>query len=339
METSQYHFHKSLRIWFHVLMAFIFLMIVIGGITRLTGSGLSIVHWKPVTGIFPPFHEADWQALFQAYQTSPEFQKINFWMGLGDFKKIFWWEFIHRILGRLIGLIFFVPLVIFALQKRIPQFMKKHLLIIGLLGFFQGFMGWYMVKSGLVKDPHVSAYRLVAHLSLALALMAYFFVLAHIKEPLKFTQFLFARISLSVLVLLTILAGGFVAGLKAGFIYNTFPLMGGDLIPYDYQTNASFWRNAFENPAAAQFHHRILATLCALWGLGLWLYASKQTYYPLFKRIFIILNSVILFQYTVGIVTLVHHVPVSLGTIHQTVGLLLWLVSIKFLFLAEQKKG
>lgn len=214
-------------------------MVVVGGVTRLTDSGLSIVEWQPLVGTMPPITQTDWDELLEKYRTSPQYEKVNKGMSIDEFKTIFWWEYFHRLLGRLIGLVFFIPFVYFLIKKQIDKPLGIKLTGIFILGGLQGFMGWYMVMSGLVDIPHVSQYRLTAHLGLAFIIFAtMLWVALGLLSPIpaetdeQDTNGLrrFA-IGLSWLIFIMVLSGGFVAGIRAGLAYNTFPLMNGHFIP------------------------------------------------------------------------------------------------------------
>src|SRR5438045_1652378 len=251
-------------------------MVVVGGITRLTLSGLSITEWKPVVGIVPPLSAADWAAEFARYQQIPEYRAVHFAMSLDEFKSIYYWEYLHRLLGRLIGVAFAVPFIWFVARRRLPRHLAPPLAGILLLGFFQGLLGWYMVKSGLADRVEVSQYRLTAHLALALAIYAAILwtALGLVRgSPGASGGWRRAAEAVLVLVALTILAGGFVAGTRAGLTYNTFPLMDGRLLPAGYDQLRPFYLNWFENIAAVQFDHRVLAVatvsvVSLLWAAG-----------------------------------------------------------------------
>ena len=222
--------NRQVATWLLVCCALIFAMVVLGGITRLTGSGLSMVDWRPVTGLLPPLTDADWQTTFELYQQSPEYQKVNSHMDVADFKNIFWLEFLHRQLGRIIGLVFLLPFVVFCSKGYIARQEWPKYTLMFVLGGLQGVLGWYMVKSGLIDNPYVSQYRLTAHLVAAFLIYSYMFWVALSRlYPAAGTErhpWFGKTLALTVLILLTIVSGGFVAGLKAGKIYNTFPMMG-----------------------------------------------------------------------------------------------------------------
>ena len=321
--------HLNVALWLLAICVVIFCMISLGGVTRLTGSGLSMVQWAPITGVLPPLNETQWLAVFKLYQASPEFVKVNAGLELEGFKSIFWFEYFHRLLGRLIGILFFVPMAYFFVRYPLSAKLKLQLLGLFVLGGLQGLMGWYMVKSGLVNDPHVSQYRLVAHLALALILYAAIFWLGSAYFIRNWVQRYATPVSLNrmslvllLLLFLTILTGGFVAGTRAGFAFNTFPLMNGALIPEGYAALKPFWKNLFENIASVQFNHRLLASITLLLaGLLAWL-AHKTPLKPALKRLFIITLLLILVQYSLGILTLINYVPVALGAVHQATAVL-----------------
>ena len=269
---------RPVAAWLFLCCGLIFLMVVVGGITRLTLSGLSITEWRPVIGIVPPLSDADWAAEFAKYRQIPEYRAVHFAMSLDEFKSIYFWEYFHRLLGRLIGVAFAVPFIWFLARRRLPRRLAPPLAGILLLGFLQGALGWYMVESGLADRVEVSQYRLVAHLALALAIYAAILwtALGIVRGPSPDPSPGWRRAAEAVLVLvaLTILAGGFVAGTRAGLTYNTFPLMDGRLVPAGYAQLQPLWVNWFENIATIQFDHRALAVVTVsavflLWAAGL----------------------------------------------------------------------
>ncbi|MDH3749024.1 MAG: COX15/CtaA family protein, partial [Gammaproteobacteria bacterium] len=255
--------NRQVAIWLLVCCALVFTMVVLGGVTRLTGSGLSMVEWRPIMGWLPPLSDVEWQRTFEMYQLSPEFQKINAHMDVHDFKGIFWLEYLHRLLGRTMGIVFAVPFVFFITRDYIVRREWPKYLLMFVLGGLQGVLGWYMVKSGLIDNPHVSQYRLTAHLIAAFLIYAY---MLWVAMSLLYPQsggdrhrWLGRAVLLTCLISTTIISGGFVAGLKAGEIYNTFPMMGSSFIPPGLLALDPVWRNAFENLTTVQFDHRILA--------------------------------------------------------------------------------
>ncbi|MDA3870231.1 MAG: COX15/CtaA family protein [Gammaproteobacteria bacterium] len=317
--------HKAIAIWLLVCCATIFGMVVLGGVTRLTGSGLSMVQWAPLMGILPPLNQEAWQHTFDLYQQYPEFQLKNFHMSLDEFKAIFWFEYAHRLLGRGIGLLFFIPFMYFLLTRKINRALTPKLLTLFVLGGLQGLMGWYMVKSGLVDNPHVSQYRLTAHLTLAIVIYAYMFWIAldllrpkelfstHTHAP-KLARY--ASI-ITAIIFITIISGGFVAGTRAGFAFNTFPLMNGQLIPDGLFTLQPVWHNFFENIITVQFDHRVLATLLFLIIPVFWLKTRKLELEAMTHTSIHLLLAALALQIALGISTLLLIVPVSLAAAHQ----------------------
>ena len=307
-------------------------MVVLGGVTRLTGSGLSMVDWRPVTGILPPLSADDWQRTFEMYQQSPEFQKKNSFMDVNDFKSIFWLEYLHRLLGRLIGIVFFIPFVYFLWRGYIRRNEWPKYLAMFVLGGFQGVLGWYMVKSGLVDNPAVSQYRLTAHLMSAFLIYGFMLwvALSLLFPPAerKRHPWFGKTVALSTLITVTIISGGFVAGLKAGKVYNTFPKMGDHWIPPGLMALDPGWRNFFDNIATVQFDHRVLAITTFVLIAVFWL-RLRKTELP--RRLAVgataLLHTAVL-QVALGITTLLLMVPIVLGAAHQAVGMLLFSVAI-----------
>jgi cytochrome c oxidase assembly protein subunit 15 len=311
---------RAIGTWLLLCCAVLLALVMLGGATRLTESGLSIVDWKPVTGVLPPIGEDAWQAEFARYQDSPQYQTVNHGMSLADFKTIFWYEYGHRLLARALGLVYALPLMWFWWRGMIPRTLRWPLLGVLALGAAQGYMGWFMVKSGLVDIPRVSPYRLAAHLMLALAIYASMFWLAlQTLWPRARAAVSSGRLAklLLAMVLLTILYGAFVAGLRAGLYYNTFPLMGGRWIPEQMAAYAPLWTNLTENPVAVQFIHRWLALATAGLALAVW-WRQRAFRLDAGQRLARhLLLSVVALQVTLGIATLLAKVPVWLGTLHQ----------------------
>lgn len=318
--------HRRISAWLFICCMMVLTMAVIGAVTRLTESGLSIVEWKPVTGALPPLSETAWTAEFDAYRQSPEYLKRNHGMSLGEFKQIYFWEYLHRLWGRMIGIVFLIPFLGFLITRQIPRHLILPLLGIFVLGGAEAGVGWWMVKSGLVNDPMVSPYRLATHLGLA-AIIYVALLLAGLRliwsPPLQTAKHVTGKnlrswsFILIGLVFTTLLAGALVAGLDAGLIYNTFPLMNGSVVPPDLLAMKPLWRNLFENPAAAQFTHRILALLSFTAILCFFLIARRQAL-PL--RAVMAWRSVTvlaLAQVLLGIATLLLNVPVFLASLHQ----------------------
>ena len=317
---------KIVAYWLFLMAILVGMMVIIGGITRLTGSGLSMTEWRPLFGTLPPLNNQEWIRVFELYKSTPEYQQLNFGMQMGEFKQIFFWEYFHRLWGRLLGLVYVLPLIYFFAQGRIPAEYRLPLIGLALAGGFQGFVGWWMVVSGLVNEPTVSQYRLAAHLSLALGIFTYLMWLAHSlyagKSKFKFG----APAFIYVLIFVTIIAGAFVAGMDAGLLYNHYPLMGDGFIPVEYGEKGLF--DPFENPASAQFHHRWIAVLAMLTVLAFGLRAMRHHTSRLPGMLAMMM---VLVQFGLGITVLLQGVPVSLGGLHQAgavvlLGLTLWTV-------------
>ena len=327
---------RAIRRWLQLCLLLVFAMVLLGGATRLTGSGLSMVTWHP-TGMLPPLATDEWQAEFERYQQFPEYQLVNRHMSLDDFKRIFWFEYSHRMLGRLIGLVFVLPFAWFWLRKRLTPQLVPRLVIMLVLGGLQGLLGWYMVKSGLVENPYVSHYRLTAHLLSAILIYGFIlwtiFNLANDREYRRLEDssvpgWRKGSLGLLVLVLLTIASGGFVAGLDAGLIYNTFPLMAGDLIPQGIDALSPWYLNALENRVTIQFNHRWLAMTSGLLLLA-WYWRGRSRFDdPLLSRSFKLVGMMVIIQLILGISTLLLQVPVWLGVLHQAGALLLFSVML-----------
>jgi len=318
--------------WLLICCGLVFAMVVLGGVTRLTGSGLSMVDWRPVLGALPPLSDETWQKTFEMYQATPEFEKVNSHMEVDDFKGIFWLEYLHRLLGRTIGIVFLVPFLVFAWRGYIrkPEWPKYALMFV--LGGMQGVLGWYMVKSGLVDNPHVSQYRLVAHLVAAFTIYAYMFWVAlsliFVPQGASTHPWYRKTLALTTLVTVTVISGGFVAGLKAGKIYNTFPMMGDYWAPPGMFAIDPWWRNLFDNMATVQFDHRLLAITTFVLIVVYWLKIRKT---DLPARVATGINALLhtaVLQVALGIATLLLVVPVSLGAIHQAVAILLFTVAL-----------
>lgn len=310
--------------WLFTVAGMVLVMIGLGGATRLTGSGLSIMEWAPLMGTLPPLTETEWERLFALYKQIPQFALVNADFALADFKGIFWLEWFHRFWGRALGLAFLVPFVWFWVKGHIAQRLVPRLLVLFVLGGLQGFVGWFMVASGFFPDATtVSAYRLVIHLGLALVLYgailwtALNVVLGPARAPLAVRRTHLLAAATCGLVAMTILAGGFVAGIRAGLTYNTFPLMDGQLIPAGYAELRPFILNLTENVAAVQFNHRLLATITMLSALATVAVGLRVSSQLLPRPFLYALAAAVVGQYALGIATLLHVVPVGLGTAHQ----------------------
>jgi heme a synthase len=323
---------NPVALWLLVCCALVFAMIVVGGITRLTHSGLSIVEWQPVVGAVPPLDESAWRKAFLKYQQTPEFRQINPGMDLDGFKRIFWWEYAHRLLGRLISAAFFLPLLWFAARRRIQGPLIWKLAAIFALGALQGALGWYMVQSGLIDNPRVSQYRLTAHLGLALLIYAAMLWIAldllspeGSAAPKGLRRLAFA---LAALVFVMALSGGLVAGIRAGLAYNTFPLMGGHVVPPGMFVLDPWYLNFFSNVATVQFDHRLIAWVLAFLVPWFWL-RVRHSGAPRRARIAAdLLLGALALQISLGIATLLNAVPVPLAAAHQAGALLVFTAAL-----------
>ncbi len=326
-----YRNSRAMAIWLFACCAMVFATLVVGGVTRLTHSGLSIVEWQPLLGALPPLSHTDWVELFQKYQLTPEFQTVNHDMTLDGFKFIFWWEWTHRLLGRTIGLVFFVPFLVFLASRRVPPGMMPKLLGFFLLGGLQGGMGWYMVKSGLVDNPHVSQYRLAAHLGIAFLIFGLMFwtalglIRARSGDLPDSTRGLrrFGA-ALAVLVFVMVLSGALVAGLRAGLIYNTFPLMMGYFVPPEIGTLEPAWLNVFANMATVQFDHRMIAWSLMAFVPAFWVAVRRGAHRASARRAAHVMLGMLALQVAMGIGTLLMAVPVGLAAAHQAGAMLLF---------------
>ncbi|MFY9287349.1 MAG: COX15/CtaA family protein [Alphaproteobacteria bacterium] len=308
--------YSSVFIWLLICCAMIFVMAIIGAITRLTESGLSITDWNPVMGALPPLNEADWNKAFESYKQIPQYQVLNSHMTLEEFKGIFFWEWVHRLWGRLIGFVFALPLLVFWLQKKIDNQLALKLFAIFALGGLQGFIGWFMVQSGLELRTSVSPYRLALHLGLAL--LVYALILWQAlrlttlpRHPVIWCLRRHGWSSLGLLIL-TILWGALVAGLRAGEAYNTWPLMDGEILPAAAFTLLPQWLNIFENLALVQFIHRWLGPLTAL-AILTWAFRL----YKLDRFWASCLGFMAVLQVVLGISTVLAHAHIVLATLHQ----------------------
>jgi len=323
MDTLNQNINLKLSIWLFALCLMIVAMIFIGGVTRLTGSGLSMVEWRPFLGFLPPLTETEWTRVFELYKLSPEFKQINSWMEISDFKFIFFWEYFHRVWGRLIGLFILIPFLYFIFTKKLKNKILFRSSIILFLVCVQGLIGWWMVKSGLNEIATVSQYRLSVHLSMAFIILGIsFWTALDLFEGAPKNLKSYDIIPL-LFISLTIIAGTFVSGMDAGLVYNTFPYMGDGIIPIEYG-NLGFI-DPFENPVTAQFHHRLLASITliiiVLYSIN---YIIKN---PLNLRILLLLFAIVC-QFIIGIFTLLYSVPITLGAMHQFVGVLLFLSAL-----------
>jgi heme a synthase len=329
---------RALRLWLWSIAAMTLATLIIGGITRLTRSGLSIVTWEPVMGVIPPIGAEQWQAAFDAYRESPEYQLLRRGMSLDEFKFIFFWEYFHRLVARAIGMVFLIPFVVFWIRGYFNRPLVRRALLLFGLGAAQGLMGWLMVASGLVDRPSVSHYRLAAHLSLAFVIFGYAVWLARDLAMTASTPLVHAdsqrllRRGLALvgaLLAVQIVWGAFVAGLKAGLYFNTFPLMAGGLVPPDFLMMQPAISNFFENPGTVQWVHRLLGTVLGGVCIAFFVKVLRAPVDPASRRLNVALLALILGQYLLGVITLLRFVPVSLGVMHQAAAMIIvgvWIV-------------
>ncbi|RME15700.1 MAG: heme A synthase [Bdellovibrio sp.] len=321
--------NTPLIVWLFTLTFLVILMVIVGGVTRLTDSGLSMVEWKPLLGIIPPLSEKDWMEVFEKYKLYPQFQNVNFHMTLKEFKSIFFWEYLHRFLGRFIAIIFLLPYFFLNSKKKIPTSYKKPLLFAFLLGGIQAIVGWWMVKSGLIDNPRVSHYRLMIHLLIALSILSIFIWILTDALGLSFKKTVFsARKHLILflhLLLLQIIYGAFMAGTRAGYLFNTFPKMGPSWIPDGLWAQSNLFLNFINNPVMIHFIHRILAFIILFYTFFLWFKGKKNS------SLFLILFLLVVFQILLGIKVVILSVPISIAAIHQLTGVLIWSLTISLI--------
>lgn len=332
------------RIWLQLMVVLVLSMIIVGGVTRLTDSGLSITEWQPIVGIIPPLTEMEWLEIFEKYKKIPEYVLVNNGMSLQDFKFIFWWEWAHRFLGRLIGLAFALPLIFFTSFGYIKsRDLAKYLGVLA-LGGIQGAVGWYMVSSGLADRVDVSQYRLALHLVIAFLILGLLTWLAQERRAPTFSPALqrvppesvLQAICLVGLLYVQVFWGAFVAGLKAGLVFNTWPLMNGALIPPDLLGLSPWFINFFENTTTVQFTHRLFAYI--LVGFGIWHATSLFTSRVIgeLRRSSLFLAGLFLFQMALGIATVLYSVPLGLGSTHQTFAAICLIVAVRHLWLVRE---
>jgi cytochrome c oxidase assembly protein subunit 15 len=318
--------NRKIYIWLITGCVLVLTMVVVGGITRLTQSGLSMVKWEPIIGILPPLSEEAWVAEFDLYKQTPEYKVINKDFGLDDFKRIFFWEYVHRLLARVIGLVFLFPFIYFLIKGYFNKRLLSQTLIIFLGGAFQGFLGWYMVKSGLADKPHVSHYRLAAHLLTATTLAVYIYSVAlEVKGVKRFGDSVYRKslIGLMILVAFQFLYGAFVAGLKAGKIFTNFPKMGYQWFPAEFAdviAENGLWA-LIESHGIVQLIHRILGVSIFFFVLSLLIVLRKRVspMYLWLKGLF----GIVLLQVLLGIFTLIYAVPIWMGVLHQLIAVIL----------------
>lgn len=328
---------RAIGTWLIGVAVMVFAMMLIGAITRLTESGLSMVEWRPLIGAVPPLSAAEWSRVFELYRQTSEYRLANAGMTLAEFKEIFWWEYIHRLWGRLIGLAYALPFFWFLARGRVPSGYRGHLWALLVLGGLQGVVGWWMVASGFVDRTDVSQYRLALHLGLAFAIFAYLIYVAlklmRPRAPAPAAGRWVARAyGLMALTAVTVLSGALVAGLNAGFVYNSWPLMDGAFFYRDWFLLDPWWRNAFENIGAVQFDHRMLAYAAVAAALAFWIAARRDADAPAgLKRAAACIAAMAAAQMGLGILTLLSVVQMGLAVLHQAgaailTGLCVWAV-------------
>lgn len=333
---------RALRIWLSVIAALVFAMILVGGATRLTDSGLSITEWQPILGAIPPLTDAAWQDAFEAYQKIPEYTHVNPDMTLDAFKSIYWWEWAHRFLGRIIGIAFFIPFVTFWAAGYIPRPLLPRLAGLFLLGGLQGVVGWYMVKSGLVDRVDVSQYRLAAHFGIAVLILGYILWLLlglgrrpHTNDARTAGGAAWIAALLLALIFLQMLAGALVAGLDAGFGFNTWPLINGAFMPSGLGEASPWYLNLFENPLTVQFNHRMLGYAIVLATLAQLLWLAARAWGSSLAISALVVAFAALLQATIGVWTLLLKVPIELGLAHQAGAIAVFAAGVYHFWLAS----
>lgn len=329
IKPSEYY-NPAVYIWLLLLTTMVLLIIVIGGLTRLTDSGLSMTDWRPLLGIIPPLNENNWQSVFEMYKLTPEFKIVNKNMNLEQFKFIFWWEWFHRVFARLIGIIFIIPLIYFIIRKKLNSTLYLRLALVFSFGLFQAIVGWWMVKSGLNDNPYVSPYRLTFHLLNALIIFSmllwiamdyrYSIKINFISKP--FTSSFYILLSI-ILIFITIASGGFMAGTNSGQSFNTFPLMNGKIIPDDYHMNDYGIYNIFENTVAINFNHRWISIFAFIYILFICFKFIKFDNKNISNKLVYLILFFLTLQVLLGIVTLLSNVYLPLASMHQTNSILL----------------
>ncbi len=335
---------RAIRVWLMVLFALVVVMIAVGGLTRLTDSGLSITEWKPVTGALPPLDEAQWQVEFDKYRSIPQYELINKGMSLAEFKVIYWWEWGHRQLGRVIGLVWVLGFFGFLLARQVPVGWTGRLLLLGALGGAQGAIGWWMVASGLTGDMvAVASYRLATHLGLAFVILGliawYVFLLGRedreLMQARRAHEARLAGLSTGLMhfAFLQVLLGALVAGIDAGRTFTDWPLMAGGVLPPGMMELQPWWRNFFENPGMVQFIHRVSGYLLLAFSVVVWL-RGRRSAHALTRGAFTAVFAVLLLQVVLGIMTVLYIAPWQLAIVHQLVAVLLWVLILRARFLS-----
>lgn len=327
------HSHRRwIRVWLSAIAATTFLVLVVGGVTRLTHSGLSMVDWQPLIGVVPPLDDAQWVESFQRYQQFPEYRQLRPDMTLAEYKRIFFWEYLHRLVARLIGSVFLVPFAFFWFSGMLTRPLARRVLALFALGAMQGLVGWLMVRSGLVDRPSVSHYRLAAHLTLALVIFGFCVWLIRdlslgraraVATTAARRRLIGGLLAVGCLLALQVVWGAFVAGLKAGLLFNTFPLMGGALVPPNIWLLSPAALNFVGNPSAVQWLHRLLGTALVLSVFAVFLHTRRPRMDRMSRRLSTALLTAVAAQYLLGILTLIYAVPIGLAVPHQAMAMVI----------------
>lgn len=332
---------RPVAVWLFIVAAFVLAMIVVGGATRLTGSGLSITEWKPVTGALPPMSAQDWNDEFALYKEIPQYAQLNHGMNLDEFKAIYWWEWGHRLLGRLVGAVFALPFAYFLIRREIPRRLIGRCVGLFAFGGLQGAVGWWMVASGLSERVSVAPERLMVHLGLAFALLGALVWTAldawngaaRQTLPNRWSR---GALALVGLIFVQILLGALVAGTHAGFVYNDWPLMNGSLVPQDY-AGATFWTTVAHSQGAVQLHHRLVAYLLTVVAIAMAWAATRSRYLTFDTRVLAITVGVaIVLQAILGVITLILVVPIGLGIAHQIAAAIVLALAVAFAWRARR---
>ena len=326
LNQNQDNNKKLILIWLWSLLTAIVFMVIIGGITRLTDSGLSMVEWRPFLGLLPPMDNQEWQRVFDLYKNTPEYTYYNTGISLSEFKYIFFWEYFHRLWGRLIAIIFLIPFLFLLIRKILKKKEIFNLIFIFILGLAQGLIGWWMVKSGLTKDPFVSQYRLAIHLTNAFLIMFFLLWLIMDFHEGKSSIKIDANFLILIILSITIIAGSIVAGMDAGLMYNTYPLMNGKFFPDQYGELG--YLDPFENPGSAQFHHRHLGLITLL---SLIFFYIKNFFQIKVKKRLNFLLLITFLQFILGVFILINFVPTVFASLHQVGAIIMFLLIISIL--------
>ncbi len=324
------NYKQAIFIWLITLTLMVLTIIVIGGLTRLTDSGLSMTDWRPLLGIIPPLNKNSWQTVFEMYKLTPEFKIVNKNMSLEEFKYIFWWEWFHRVFARMIGIVFVLPLIYFIIKRQLSYYLYQRLTLVFIFGLFQAFVGWWMVKSGLSENPYVSPYRLTFHLMNALIIFSmllwismdyrYEIKVNFLSKPVSADFYIFISI---ILIFVTIASGGFMAGTNSGQSFNTFPLMNGKIIPDDYHMEDYGIYNIFENTVAINFNHRWISIFVFFYIIFVCFKFIKFNNKNISSTLVYLIVFFLTLQVLLGIVTLLSNVYLPLASMHQTNSILL----------------